>query len=135
MVRVKQIDPSASNFRFQLSDGSVDLMKVFSLGGSDGIGAGWKMPSTDRPAPCPVSWLHSCGNRSTRRSRSDDVQHPRILADRDRCMCDLPFFTGKEILGEPYRAGKCAIPTLKNNITKFHGIDALANAEEPPRSN
>jgi hypothetical protein len=45
MVRVKRIDPGPK-LRFQLSDGSVDLMKVFSLGGADGIGATWKMPRT-----------------------------------------------------------------------------------------
>jgi hypothetical protein len=45
MVRVKRIDPGPK-LRFQLSDGSVDLMKVFSLGGADGIGATWKMPPT-----------------------------------------------------------------------------------------
>jgi hypothetical protein len=43
MVRVKRIDPGPK-LRFQLSDGSVDLMKVFSLGGSQGVGATWKMP-------------------------------------------------------------------------------------------
>jgi hypothetical protein len=40
VVRVKPIDPAAPKLRFQLSDGSVDLMKSFSLGG-------WKMPPTD----------------------------------------------------------------------------------------
>jgi hypothetical protein len=42
VVRVKRIDPAAP--KFQLSDGRVDLMRVFSLGGSEGIGATWKMP-------------------------------------------------------------------------------------------
>jgi hypothetical protein len=46
MVRVKPFDPAAPKLRFQLSDGSVDLMKAFSLGGFEGIGA-WKMPTTD----------------------------------------------------------------------------------------
>ena len=44
MVRVKPIDPAAPNFRFQLSDGVVDLMKGFSLGSLEGIGGAWKMP-------------------------------------------------------------------------------------------
>jgi hypothetical protein len=33
--------------RFQLSDGSVDLMKAISLGGFEGVGGAWKMPPTD----------------------------------------------------------------------------------------
>jgi hypothetical protein len=45
MVRVKRIDPGPK-LRFRLSDGSVDLMNVFSLGGADGIGATWKTPPT-----------------------------------------------------------------------------------------
>jgi hypothetical protein len=32
IVRVKRIDPAASKPRFQLRDGSVELMKVLSLG-------------------------------------------------------------------------------------------------------
>jgi len=47
MVRVKPIDPAAPKLRFQLSDGSVDLMKPFSLGGFEGVGGAWKMPLTD----------------------------------------------------------------------------------------
>ena len=47
VVRVKPIDPAVPTLRFQLSDGSVDLMKVFSLGGSEGVGGAWKMPITD----------------------------------------------------------------------------------------
>ena len=47
MVRVKPIDPAAPKLPFQLSDGSVDLMKAFSLGGSEGVGGAWKMPPTD----------------------------------------------------------------------------------------
>ena len=47
VVRVKPIDPAAPNLRFQLSDGSVDLMKSFTLDGFDGVGGAWKMPSTD----------------------------------------------------------------------------------------
>jgi hypothetical protein len=47
VVRVKPIDPAVPKLDFQLSDGSVDLMKAFSLGGSEGIGAAWKIPPTD----------------------------------------------------------------------------------------
>jgi len=46
MVRVKPISQDAPKTRFQLRDGVVDLTKGFSLGGSDGIGATWKMPAT-----------------------------------------------------------------------------------------
>ena len=44
IVRVKRIDPAAAKPRFQLRDGSVELMKVFSLGGSERVGATWKIP-------------------------------------------------------------------------------------------
>src|SRR5262249_29955809 len=47
VVRVKPIDPAVPELRFQLSDGSVDLMKAFSLGGFEGIGGAWKMPVND----------------------------------------------------------------------------------------
>src|SRR5262249_2230956 len=48
VVRVKPIDPAAPNLRFQLSDGSVDLlMKSFTLDGFDGVGGAWKIPPTD----------------------------------------------------------------------------------------
>jgi hypothetical protein len=47
VVRVKPIDPAAPNLRFQLSDGSVDLMKSFTLDGFDGVGGVWKMPLSD----------------------------------------------------------------------------------------
>jgi len=47
MVRVKPIDPAAPKLRFQLSDGSVDLMKAFSLDGLEGVGGAWKMPAMD----------------------------------------------------------------------------------------
>src|SRR5262245_62302734 len=47
VVRVKPIDPAVPKLGFQLSDGSVDLMKAFSLGGSEGIGGAWKMATTD----------------------------------------------------------------------------------------
>jgi hypothetical protein len=33
--------------KIQLSEGSVDLMKAFSLGGFEGIGGAWKMPPMD----------------------------------------------------------------------------------------
>jgi hypothetical protein len=45
VVRVKLIDPAVPQLlRFQLSEGSVDLMRAFSLGGSEGIGGVWKIP-------------------------------------------------------------------------------------------
>jgi len=44
VVRVKPTDPTSPKLRFQLSDGSVDLMKSRSL---DGVGGAWKMPLTD----------------------------------------------------------------------------------------
>ena len=47
VVRVKPIDPAAPKLRFQLSDGSVDLMKSFRLDGFDGVGGAWKIPATD----------------------------------------------------------------------------------------
>jgi hypothetical protein len=47
VVRVKPIDPATPKLLFQLSDGSVDLMKAVSLGGFEGIGGAWKMPPTD----------------------------------------------------------------------------------------
>ena len=45
--RVKLIDPNAPTPRFQLNDGVVDLTRGFSLGGSEGIGAAWKVPPTE----------------------------------------------------------------------------------------
>jgi hypothetical protein len=47
VVRVKPIDPAAPEPRFQLGDGSVDLMKEFSLASSEGIGHAWKLPHAD----------------------------------------------------------------------------------------
>jgi hypothetical protein len=47
VVRVKPIDPAAPESRFKLSDGSVDLMKGFSLASSEGIGHTWKLPHAD----------------------------------------------------------------------------------------
>ena len=47
MVRVKPVDSAAPKLRFQLNDGSVDLMKAFSLGGFEGVGGAWKMPPTN----------------------------------------------------------------------------------------
>ena len=47
VVRVKPTDPTSPKLRFQLSDGSVDLMKSRSLSGVDGVGGAWKMPLTD----------------------------------------------------------------------------------------
>jgi hypothetical protein len=46
-VRVKPIDPVAPKLRFQLSDGSVDLMKAFGLRGFEAVGGAWKIPPTD----------------------------------------------------------------------------------------
>ena len=46
VVRVKRLDPDAPKLRFQLRHGVIDLTKGFSLGGSEGIGATWKMPTT-----------------------------------------------------------------------------------------
>lgn len=46
VVRVKPIDPATPEPRFQLSDGSVDLMRGLSLGSLEGIGGTWKMPPT-----------------------------------------------------------------------------------------
>ena len=42
VVRVKPVDWTPRNL--QLSDGLVDLMKAFSLGGSEGVGGVWKIP-------------------------------------------------------------------------------------------
>jgi len=47
VVRAKPTDPTSPKLRFQLSDGSVDLMTSRSLGGVDGVGGAWKMPLTD----------------------------------------------------------------------------------------
>ena len=45
VVRVKRIDPAVPQLlRFQLSQGSVDLIKAFSLSGFEGIGGVWKVP-------------------------------------------------------------------------------------------
>jgi hypothetical protein len=46
VVRVKLLDPNGPNPRFRLRDGVVDLTKNFSLGGLEGIGTTWKMPTT-----------------------------------------------------------------------------------------
>jgi len=44
VMHVKPIDPASPELRFQLSDGSVDLMKAFSLGGFEGVGGVWEIP-------------------------------------------------------------------------------------------
>ena len=44
VVRVKPTDPTSPKLRFQLSDGSVDLMKDFSLSSAQGIGGAWGTP-------------------------------------------------------------------------------------------
>lgn len=48
IVRVKQIGLIAPNVQMRLRDGEVDLMKPSDLGGSDGIGSAWKMPSVTK---------------------------------------------------------------------------------------
>jgi curli biogenesis system outer membrane secretion channel CsgG len=53
VVRVKPTDPTSPRLRFQLSDGSVDLMKSRSLDGVDGVGGAWKMPLTDETFDTP----------------------------------------------------------------------------------
>jgi hypothetical protein len=47
-MRLKTVDPIASNYQFRLGDGEVDLLKAFSLVGSDGIGSAWKVPSVGK---------------------------------------------------------------------------------------
>jgi hypothetical protein len=50
VVRVKRIDPPVPQLlRFQLSDGSVGLMKAFSLSGFEGIGGVWNIPPQVAP--------------------------------------------------------------------------------------
>ncbi len=44
-VRLKTVDPVASTHQFRLGDDEVDLLKAFSLIGSDGVGSAWKVPS------------------------------------------------------------------------------------------
>ena len=38
-VRLKTVDPIALKYQFRLGDGEVDLLKAFSLDGSDGVGS------------------------------------------------------------------------------------------------
>lgn len=49
-LQVKPLEPSASNYRFWLRDGDVDLMKGFSLSSEQGIGASWQGPLVIPPA-------------------------------------------------------------------------------------
>jgi hypothetical protein len=49
-VQVKPLEPPASNYRFWLRDGDVDLMKGFSLSSEQGIGASWQGPLVIPPA-------------------------------------------------------------------------------------
>ena len=42
------VDPVASKYQFRLGDGEVDLLKAFSLDGSDGVGSVWKVPSVGK---------------------------------------------------------------------------------------
>ena len=48
-VQVKPLEPFASNYRFWLRDGDVDLMKGFSLSSEQGIGASWQGPLVIAP--------------------------------------------------------------------------------------
>jgi len=48
MVRVKPIGPMAPDVQMNLREGEIDLMKPSDLGGSDGIGSAWKMPSVTK---------------------------------------------------------------------------------------
>ena len=47
-VRLKAVDPVALKYQFRLGDGEVDLLKAFSLDGSDGVGSVWKVPSVGK---------------------------------------------------------------------------------------
>jgi len=47
-VRLKTVDPVALKYQFRLGDGEVDLLKAFSLDGSDGVGSAWKVPSVGK---------------------------------------------------------------------------------------
>ena len=47
-VRLKTVDPVALKYQFRLGDGEVDLLKAFSLDGSDGVGSVWKVPSVGK---------------------------------------------------------------------------------------
>ena len=47
-VRLKTADPVALKYQFRLGDGEVDLLKAFSLDGSDGVGSAWKVPSVGK---------------------------------------------------------------------------------------
>jgi hypothetical protein len=44
VVHLKPNDPAVPKLRFRLTEGSVDLMKAFSLGGPEGVGGGWEIP-------------------------------------------------------------------------------------------
>jgi hypothetical protein len=48
LLRVKPIDPATPKLRSQLIDGSVDLMKAFSLGGPEGVGGSGRSRLTQR---------------------------------------------------------------------------------------
>jgi hypothetical protein len=45
---VRGLEPNASRHQFRLGDDEVDLTKRFSLGGPEGIGGTWKMPSAEK---------------------------------------------------------------------------------------
>jgi hypothetical protein len=38
----------ALKYQFRLGDGEIDLLKAFSLDGSDGVGSAWKVPSVGK---------------------------------------------------------------------------------------
>jgi hypothetical protein len=38
----------SSKYQLRLGDGEVDLLKAFSLDGSDGVGSAWKVPSVGK---------------------------------------------------------------------------------------
>jgi hypothetical protein len=44
LPHIRTLEPSASNYRFRLRDGDVNLMKGFSLSSEQGIGASWQGP-------------------------------------------------------------------------------------------
>src|SRR5260370_11460606 len=69
VVRVKRIDPAVPQLlRFQLSQGSVDLIKAFSLSGFEGIGGGLEItPPITPPAAVLTRWGGWWGPRSSGR--------------------------------------------------------------------
>ena len=64
-VRLKTVDPVASTHQFRLGDGEIDLLKAFSLVGSDGIGSAWKVPSVGKFQERFGRWAPACVLQST----------------------------------------------------------------------